>query len=103
MTDRIVAIGGHGQLGTALAARGVRVLGRTEADVTDPGTLASALAGASAVVNCAAYVNVDAAEGDGAADAWAVNAQGPANVARACALVGARLVHVSTRKFSCSR
>ena len=48
------------------------------------------------VLNCAAYVNVDACEGDGAHDAWAVNALGVANVARACAETGATLVHYST-------
>ena len=58
--------------------------------------LARALDGAELVVNCAAYVNVDACEGDGARDAWAVNALGAANVARACAAAGATLVHFST-------
>jgi len=47
------------------------------------------------VVNCAAFTNVDAAESEPEA-AYAINAAGPGNVARACARVGARLVHIST-------
>jgi len=47
------------------------------------------------VVNCAAYTNVDGAESAQAA-AYAVNAAGPEHIARACAGVGARLIHVST-------
>ncbi|MBW0011439.1 MAG: dTDP-4-dehydrorhamnose reductase, partial [Pseudonocardiales bacterium] len=48
------------------------------------------------VVNAAAYTAVDAAEGEGAARAHAVNAQGPANLAQACAAHRAHLVQVST-------
>ena len=48
-----------------------------------------------AVVNCAAYTNVDAAETD-EATAERVNADAAGNLARACAGAGARLVHVST-------
>ncbi|MGH7904209.1 MAG: SDR family oxidoreductase, partial [Candidatus Dormibacteraceae bacterium] len=47
------------------------------------------------VFNCAAYNAVDGAEGDEAA-AMAVNERGARGVARACAAVGARLVHFST-------
>jgi dTDP-4-dehydrorhamnose reductase len=48
-----------------------------------------------AVVNCAAYTNVDAAETD-EASAMRVNGDAAGNLARACAASGARLVHVST-------
>jgi dTDP-4-dehydrorhamnose reductase len=47
------------------------------------------------VVNCAAYTNVDGAESD-ESGAYAVNATGPENLARACARAGAQLIHVST-------
>ncbi|MGI6032212.1 MAG: dTDP-4-dehydrorhamnose reductase [Coriobacteriales bacterium] len=47
------------------------------------------------VLNCAALTNVDGCE-DEEEHAFAVNANGPANLARACARSGARLVHVST-------
>jgi dTDP-4-dehydrorhamnose reductase len=49
----------------------------------------------AAVINCAAYTNVDAAEAD-ETTALAVNGDGAGNVARAAAAVGARVVHVST-------
>jgi dTDP-4-dehydrorhamnose reductase len=48
-----------------------------------------------AVVNCAAYTDVDGAEGD-RVRAFAVNQGGAANVARGAAAVGAFLVHLST-------
>lgn len=47
------------------------------------------------MVNCAAYTDVDGAESD-EAGAYAVNATGPELLARACARVGAQLIHVST-------
>lgn len=92
--------GAGGQLGrymTALAAgAGREVLARTSAewDITDPGA-AEIIRSGDVVVNCAAYTNVDGAETD-EARAYAVNAAGPENLARACARVGARLLHVST-------
>lgn len=47
------------------------------------------------VINCAAFTNVDGCEADEAA-AFAVNAEGARNLARACEATGAKLVHVST-------
>ena len=64
----------------------------TDADAT---TAFVAAAAPAAVINCAAYTNVDAAEADEAL-AHRVNADGAGNVARAAAAVGARVVHVST-------
>jgi len=95
---RTVILGGEGQLGRHLSALqpDARTLGRAGADITDPASLSRALDGAELVVNCAGYVNVDACEGDGAVEAWCVNALGAANVARACARAGATLVHIST-------
>lgn len=96
----MVITGAGGQLGrhlTALAARDGRdLLARTssEWDITDP-TAADIIASGDVVVNCAAYTNVDGAETD-ESRAYAVNATGPENLARACARVGARLLHVST-------
>lgn len=46
-------------------------------------------------INCAAYTNVDGCETN-QMDAFKVNALGARNLARACELVGAKLVHVST-------
>ena len=48
-----------------------------------------------AVINCAAYTAVDAAEGE-AERALAVNGTAPGNVGRAAAAVGAAVVHLST-------
>ena len=47
------------------------------------------------VINCAAMTNVDGCEADFAA-AFAANALGPMNLARACSRTGSKLVHVST-------
>ncbi len=66
-----------------------------ELDITDPSAVADAVQPGMVVINCAAYTAVDAAETD-EARALAVNADGPRNLAQACARVGARLVHVST-------
>ena len=59
--------------------------------------MARAVAGATLVLNCAAFNGVDAAEsGDGAERAVAVNGHGPGVVAAACAETGAHFVHFST-------
>jgi dTDP-4-dehydrorhamnose reductase len=71
------------------------VAGRGELDVRDPAACVEAVAGHDVVVGCAAWTAVDDAEA-AEPQAFAVNAAGAANVARACALAGARLVHVST-------
>ena len=63
--------------------------------ITDQEAVLGAVRGHDLVINCAAYNAVDAAEAD-PGPAIAVNADGPANLARACRQVGARLVHYST-------
>jgi dTDP-4-dehydrorhamnose reductase len=70
-------------------------LARAELDITDAEAVARAVAGFDAVINAAAYTAVDDAETH-EDDAFAINALGASNVARACAMHGARLVHVST-------
>jgi dTDP-4-dehydrorhamnose reductase len=49
----------------------------------------------AAIINCAAYTNVDAAE-ENEDLALAINGEGAGNLARAAAAVGARIVHLST-------
>lgn len=49
----------------------------------------------SLILNCSAYTKVDLAETE-RERAYAVNAQGPANLAEAASLVNAALIHVST-------
>ena len=70
---------------------------RSDLDITDAARSAALVAEhrAQAVVNCAAYTNVDGAESDWA-NAEAVNCTGAGNVAAAAAHVGASIVHVST-------
>ncbi|EHI46507.1 dTDP-4-dehydrorhamnose reductase [Rhodococcus opacus PD630] len=97
----ILVTGARGQLGghllrraeaTGIPARGV---GSDELDITDADAVNAQVEGGSVVINCAAYTAVDAAESD-EDTARAVNELGPANLAAACARVGARLIHVST-------
>jgi dTDP-4-dehydrorhamnose reductase len=68
---------------------------RNALDVTDADALTSAVRGHDIVVNCAAWTAVDDAESH-EPQAFSVNAVGAANLARACARHGARLVQVST-------
>ena len=90
-------------LGQAVAAAATRLghdviaLSRAELDVTDAAHVRRVVAAAEprAVVNCAAWTDVDGAETAEAA-ATAVNGEGAGNVARAGAETGARIVHVST-------
>lgn len=94
----IVVTGGKGQLGRALARRGgdrVHTLGSADLDVLDEAAVVRAIAGADAVINAAAYNAVDRAESE-RERAYAVNRDGAANVARACAARGIRMLHVST-------
>ncbi|MBE9937722.1 MULTISPECIES: dTDP-4-dehydrorhamnose reductase [Cellulosimicrobium] len=98
---RWVLTGGGGMFATDMArvldraGADVRVLARTDLDILDADACRSAVEGADVVVNAAAWTAVDDAE-TREADAFAVNAVGPANLGRAAREVGARLVHVST-------
>lgn len=98
---RWLVTGARGMLGQDLVAqlsgRGdeVTAVGRADLDVTDPVAALSVVAGHDVVVNCAAWTAVDDAETQEAA-AFTVNAVGAANLARAAAAHGARMVQVST-------
>ena len=98
---RWLVVGSQGMLGRDLVAavrdRGDDVTGvdRDEVDIVDPLAAADAVAGHDVVVNCAAWTAVDAAEEQEAA-AFAVNAVGAANLARAATRHGARIVQIST-------
>jgi dTDP-4-dehydrorhamnose reductase len=68
---------------------------RAGLDITDAEAVAAAVDGIDVVVNAAAWTDVDGAETAEAA-ATAVNGAGVATLARACAVSGSRLLHVST-------
>jgi len=89
----IHVVGAGGMLGQDIvqaADRAVVALTHAELDVTDRTAVHDALAGATAI-NCAAYTDVDGAEGD-PVTAHAVNEQGARNVAEAAE----RVLYVST-------
>ncbi|MBI3512999.1 MAG: dTDP-4-dehydrorhamnose reductase [Proteobacteria bacterium] len=99
----ILVFGATGQIGRELIAQswpdGLRVIGadRASADITDRGAVGRALARMRPLlaVNAAAFTAVDQAEVD-TARAWAVNRDGAANLAEACAAQGVPLIHLST-------
>ena len=100
---RLLVTGAAGMLGrdvvTAAGDAGhqVAALARADLDITDAAAVRAAILAArpEAVINCAAWTDVDGAEAD-EEDATAVNGAGAGNVAAAAAEAGARLVHVST-------
>jgi dTDP-4-dehydrorhamnose reductase len=100
---RIMVAGCAGMLGRDLLGAGERaghaVVGLTHAelDVSDAQAVEREVArtDADALVNCSAWTDVDGAEGD-RGSAFAVNALGAGNLARAAAAGGIPLVHVST-------
>src|SRR2546423_14568692 len=100
---RLLVTGAAGMLGQDVvraaesAGHEAIALPRGDLDITDRGPVERALSTErpDAVVNCAAWTDVDDAEEQEAA-AHAVNAVGAGHVAAASAAAGARLVHVST-------
>jgi dTDP-4-dehydrorhamnose reductase len=100
---RLLVTGAGGMLGqdvTAAARRAghdVIALTRAELDVTDAAAVRHAVASATpaAVINCAAWTDVDGAEA-GEDAATAINGAGAGNVATAAAAAGALIVHVSS-------
>ena len=100
----ILVVGGRGMLGTDLvsllrsdAAVNAASADIGEIDITDAGSIGRCLDSVrpDAIINCAAFTNVDACETQEQA-AHAVNALGPELLAKACAPRGIRLLHVST-------
>ncbi|MFK3985576.1 dTDP-4-dehydrorhamnose reductase [Micromonospora sp. NPDC050397] len=100
--SRYLVTGAGGMLGRDLVTvlgtsdvRQVTAATRTDLDLTDATALHSAVDGHDVVINAAAWTDVDGAETQEEA-ATEVNGAGVANLARACARTGARLIHVST-------
>jgi dTDP-4-dehydrorhamnose reductase len=98
---RVLVTGAGGMLAHDLvpaletAGHAVTAPKRSDLDITDASACTAAVADHDLVINTAAWTAVDDAESHEAA-AFAVNAVGAANLARATAVAGARLVHIST-------
>lgn len=94
---RVLVVGAGGQLGRELVGLGATGLTRAECDIAQTGAAARALDEhrPEAVVNCAAWTRVDAAEQERGA-AFRANADGPALLAQVCNRAGVLLLHVST-------
>ena len=120
---KIFVTGVNGQLGhdvvNELAARGIEAVGSdmtgayagledgtavcsapyAQLDITDEAAVAQLLGEIhpDAVIHCAAWTAVDAAEDEeNRAKVYAVNADGPLYIARACRAIDAKLIHIST-------
>jgi dTDP-4-dehydrorhamnose reductase len=102
MTD-VVVFGAAGMLGSdlmdELQARGLAVEGfdKADGDIADAAQCMALLGRARprAVINCAAFTDVNGAE-TRRDEAMRINAAGAGHVARACAAVRARCVYIST-------
>jgi dTDP-4-dehydrorhamnose reductase len=100
---RLIITGAAGMLGQDLVRAAIEAgheplpFSRGELDITDPDAVERAVAPAApdAVINCAAWTDVDGAEASFPA-ALAINGPGAGNVARAAAAHGAWTIHVSS-------
>lgn len=100
---RILVCGHEGQLARALLEAGpppdteLVTVGRPALNIADPASVASVITRErpNLVINTAAYTFVDRAESEPDA-AFAANAAGADNVARACAANSIPIIHIST-------
>jgi len=100
---RIAILGGRGMLGTDLAKicrqQGFNVevfdLKESNFDITNSHQLKEAVDAAKTIVNCAAYTNVDGAEGE-AELAYQVNAEAVGRLGALVKAANAWLLHIST-------
>lgn len=98
---KIVILGGKGMLGTDLATAcqkggiDAAILDLPEFDITNSEHVKRAIDGASVVVNCAAYTNVDKAESDQSL-AYRINAQAVGELGAIAKKAKVRVLHIST-------
>lgn len=100
---KVLVTGVKGQLGydvmKVLHERKIDCLGADieEFDITDYAATEKFIKqyGPDAVVHCSAYTAVDKAE-DNSDICYAVNAEGPRNIAKVCRDIGAKMVYIST-------
>ena len=100
---KVLVTGAKGQLGTdlmnELAKRGIEGIGVDvqEMDITDAEACRRVIknSGADAVIHCAAYTAVDAAE-DNVDLCRRINGEGTRNVAQACKEADVKLMYIST-------
>lgn len=100
---KVLVTGAKGQLGTdlmnELAKRGIEGIGVDvqEMDITDAKACRRVIknSGADAVIHCAAYTAVDAAE-DNVDLCRRINGEGTRNVAQACKEADVKLMYIST-------
>ena len=100
---RILVTGVKGQLGhdvvNECAKRGIETVGVDieEMDITDAAAVARVIpqAAVDAVIHCAAYTAVDAAE-DNEALCRRINADGTQNIANVCRDLGIKMMYIST-------
>lgn len=100
---KVFVTGVKGQLGhdvvNELTERGIEALGVDidEMDITDPVSVDKVIreAAPDAVIHCAAYTAVDAAE-ENEELCRRVNAEGPGNIARVCKELDIKMIQIST-------
>lgn len=100
---KVLVTGVKGQLGhdvvNELTRRGIEAVGVDieEMDITDAGSVDRVIKGAApdAVIHCAAYTAVDAAE-ENEDLCRRVNSDGPRNIAGVCKELDIKMVHIST-------
>ena len=102
---KILVVGANGQLGKCLRTIAAdyewsfnfTFLASEDLDITNSSAVLTVLEDENPdfCINAAAYTAVDLAEKE-SERAFAVNAQGPGNLAEACREVGATLIHIST-------
>ena len=100
---KILVTGANGQVGYCLQQQlreqgwNFVALTRAELDISDAAAVTNCVAQTrpDAIINAAAYTAVDKAEQEPAL-AYAINRDGPANLARAANNIGAAILHIST-------